>query len=82
MRTEAQRSKFAIKETLLTQSAKPIERSEAPCASCLSAPLHVQSRYADRGSNSTVALIHFHYVAWHYRNGRPGLAFLCEHCPP
>ena len=74
MRSEAQRSTFAIKETLLIQSAEPIERSEAPCASCLSAPLHVHSRYADPGSTSSVALIHFHYVAWHYRNARPGLA--------
>ena len=84
MRSKAQRSKFAIKETLLIQSAKPIERSEAPCASCLSAPLHVHSRYADLGPTSSVALIHFHYVAWHYRNARPGLAFLYfwHHCPP
>ena len=33
MRREAQRSKFAIKETLQIQSAEPIERSEAPCVS-------------------------------------------------
>ena len=41
MRREAQRSKFAIKETLQIQSAEPIERFEAPCASCISVSLHV-----------------------------------------
>ena len=41
MRREAQRSKFAIKETLQIQSAEPIERFEAPCESCISVSLHV-----------------------------------------
>ena len=44
MRREAQRSKVHNQgdpPDLVIQSAEPIERSEAPCTSCLSAPLHV-----------------------------------------
>ena len=65
---------------------------------CSSSCASLSSRYADADPNSSVALIHVHYVAWQYLPGSPSsaapidlhnlawhhLVLTCylHHCPP
>ena len=41
---------------------------------CFSSCASLSSRYADAGPNSSVALIHVHYVAWVHPPGSPSSA--------